>query len=402
MKIFQLNTFCGIKSTGRIATDIALLLERQGHKCRIGYGAGHVPKELERFGFRIGFPLERKIHSAIRKLFDGEGYGSHLGTLALIRELKRFQPDVIHLHNIHGCYLNFRLLFRYIKKSEIPVVWTLHDCWPMTGHCAYFEYANCFRWQASCGQCVQQHQYPICIGLDGSRRNLRHKKKLFSGLKKLRWVTPCNWLQSYVDHSWLRMYPSQVIYNGIDLSVFSPKNGEILKEKYQITAAHILLAVAADWDERKGLRFLLEAAEKWDTEYQLVVLGLSNEQILALPHGILGIAATSDVGELAAWYSLADCLVNPTMEDNMPMVNLEALACGTPVVVFQTGGCPEAVDETCGMVVPQGDSDALAKAVLQIASRKPELVTACLNRAKIFDNQTCYAKYLELYKEFAL
>ena len=400
MKIFQLNTFCGIKSTGRIATDIALLLEAEGHECRIGYGAGNVPKALERFAFRIGNPPERKWHGAIRKFFDAEGYGSHWGTLCLIRELKRFQPDVIHFHNLHGCYLNFRLLFRYLHKNQIPVAWTLHDCWSMTGHCAYFEYANCGKWRQQCGKCPQLRSYPICFGLDGSRRNLRHKKKLFSGLPKVRLVTPSLWLKSYVEQSWLNEYPAQVIYNGVDLAVFSPAvDKEYLRMRYQISEKYIVLAVAAEWDERKGLRYLLEAEKEWGSDYRLVIIGLSAVQISTLPKSIIGIQSTENVTELVAWYSVADVFVNPTLEDNMPMVNLEALACGTPVAVFKTGGCPEAIDETCGKVVEKGNAAELAQAVMTLAPQKQALIESCLHRACSFEAQTCYGQYLRLYKE---
>ena len=399
MKVFQLNTFCGIKSTGRIATDIAQLLEKRGHECRVGYGAESAPKALSRFAFHFGNPLERKIHGAIRKLLDGEGYGSHAGTLRLIRELEAFQPDIIHLHNIHGCYLNFRLLFRFLKKSQIPVVWTLHDCWPMTGHCAYFEYAQCSRWKQACGSCPQLRSYPVCLGLDGSRRNLRHKKALFSGLPSLRWITPSNWLKGYVEASWLNAYPAQVIYNGVDLSRFKPVDGSFLRGRHQITAEHVLLAVAAEWDERKGLRYLLEAEKLWGKGYQLVIIGLTPEQISALPPGVLGLTSTQNVDELVAWYSLADCLVNPTLEDNMPMVNLEALACGTPVAVFRTGGCPEVINDACGRVVEQGNAVALAHAAMELAPQKKAFSPACLRKAEQLDSRSGYEQYLQLYEE---
>lgn len=400
MKVFELNTFCGIKSTGRIATDIALLLEKQGHACRVGYGAESVPAALARFAYRIGNPIERKIHGAMRKFFDAEGYGSRIGTLFLIRELKRFQPDVVHLHNLHGCYVNLRLLFRYLKKSGIPVAWTLHDCWSMTGHCAYFEYAKCEKWKEKCGECPQLKSYPICLGLGGSRRNLRRKKAVLSGMSKMMLVTPSQWLSEYVTESFLKAYPVRVIYNGVDSSVFQPaqKTGD-LRARYGITAKYVVLAVAAEWDERKGLRYLLKASERLSEEYQVVILGLQKAQILELPARVIGIESTHNVQELAAWYSLASCLANPTMEDNMPMVNLEALACGTPVAVFHTGGCPEVIDETCGRVLPQGDASALAKAIVELSSQKEEMCEACVARSNHFTSEACYQQYIELYEE---
>lgn len=400
MRVFQLNTFCGIKSTGRITTDIALLLEKRGDACRIGYGAEQAPHEVERFAYKIGGRGERKLHGAIRKLLDGEGYGSQLGTLALIRELKRFQPDVVHLHNVHGCYLNIRLLFRYLGRSGVPLVWTFHDCWPFTGHCAYFDYAGCGKWKTRCHVCPQLRSYPACIGVDGSARNYRRKRKWFAGLRNLSIVTPCHWLKGKVEDSFLKEHPVRVITNGVNRQVFRPVDGTGLRDRHGITAKHVVLAVAAEWDERKGLRYLLETANELGEEYQVVALGLSKAQIAALPTYVLGLEATGSVEELAMWYSLADCLANPTMEDNMPMVNLEALACGTPVAVFQTGGCVEAIDDTCGITVPQGDAIALAAAIRALAPQKPAMTEACTARAALlFDSETCYQQYLTLYRE---
>ena len=399
MRVFQLNTFCGIKSTGRITTDIALLLEQQGDQCIIGYGAESVPDAYKRFAYRIGNPLERKIHGAIRKFFDGEGYGSIAGTLRLIKEIERFQPNVIHLHNLHGCYLHLGILFRFLQKAEIPLVWTLHDCWSFTGHCAYFNYIDCEKWKTECHHCTQLRSYPVCLGIDGSCRNQRRKKKLVHGLKSVTLVPPCHWLAKYIPDSILREYPIRVICNGVDREVFRPVDPKNLREKHKISAKYLVLAVAADWDERKGMKYLLEAASKLSDDYQIAILGLLPEQMAGLPHNVLGLQATGNVEELAQWYSAADCLANPTMEDNMPLVNLEALACGTPVAVFRTGGCVEAVDDTCGIVAPQGDSAALAQAIQQLAPQKQTLSDACVKRSELFDSKQCYREYLALYKE---
>lgn len=405
MRVFQLNTFCGIKSTGRITTSIAQLLERQGDACRIGFGAQDAPPEARRFAYRVGTPLERKVHGAIRKFLDMEGYGSLLGTWRLLREMDRFRPDVIHLHNLHGCYLNLRMLFRYLKKHGTPLVLTLHDCWPFTGHCAYFDFVGCQKWQTHCHACPQLRSYPTCLWWDGSRRNFRRKQRLFANLPKLVLVPPCHWLEGLLGRSMLREYPVRVIENGVDRSVFHPappQECQALRQRHGLGDKQVVLAAAAEWDERKGLRYLLQAAGLLGEEFQVVVLGLGPEQIASLPKGILGLAATGSTWELAAWYTLAGCLANPTMEDNMPLVNLEALACGTPVAVFQTGGCPEAVDDTCGRVVPQGDAQALAQAIRDLASRKQAMTGACLERAARFDSEAAYQKYLALYQEVCL
>ena len=402
MRVFQINTFCGIKSTGRITTSIAQLLEKQGDECLIGFGAEDVPPMFQHYAYRIGMPIGRKVHGAIRKFLDMEGYGSSLATWRLIRKIEAFNPDVIHLHNLHGCYVNVKMLFRYLKERGTPMVWTLHDCWPFTGHCAYFDFVGCEKWQAICDHCPQLRSYPTCLWWDGSRRNFRRKQRAFTDIPSLVLVPPCHWLEDLVKRSVLRMYPIQVIENGVDVTVFQPAPDQVceaLRQRFGLEDKQVALAVAADWDERKGLRYLLEVAPVLDERIQLVVLGLTQTQIESLPTGILGQNATASTQELAAWYSLAQCLVNPTMEDNMPLVNLEALACGTPVVVFQTGGCAEVVDDTCGRVIPKGDALALAKAIMEIASQKESMKNACLVRASHFDSQVTYQKYLALYKE---
>lgn len=398
MRVFQLNTFCGVKSTGRIASEIARLVEEDGGECRIGYGVPGISKESEPFACQIGSKYGRKLHAVIRKLLDAEGYGSWLATRKLIRDMKAFSPDLIHLHNVHGCYLHLPTLFRYLKKSGLPVVWTLHDCWPFTGHCAYFDYSGCEKWKTGCHHCPQQHSYPVCIGLDGSRRNYQDKKRWFTQLNKLTFVAPCEWMKQPLSQSFMQKYPVRVIYNGVNLDSFKPVHSD-LRSRYHLEDKRVCLSVAAEWDHRKGLKYLCESARMLGDEYRFVVIGLEKAQIADLPGNVIGLEKTANVQELAAWYTLADCLVNPTLEDNMPMVNLEALACGTPIVTFATGGCPEAVDENTGIVVPKGDQDALNKAIRQLASQKVQRTDACVQRAKRFDAARTFRDYLDLYKE---
>jgi len=398
MRIFQLNTFCGVKSTGRIASEIAKLVEREGGKCQIGYGVPGISIDSEAYAYRIGTPAERKIHGAFRKFLDAEGYGSYFATQKLIAEIKRFQPDLIHLHNLHGCYLHLKSLFTFLAQYNHPVVWTLHDCWPFTGHCAYFDYSGCEKWKTGCHHCPQQKSYPICLGLDGSERNYRNKRTYFTALSDFPSVAPCNWMNGPLSQSFFRQFPVRIIPNGVNLAVFHPTDSH-LREKYHWIDRKICLSVASEWDERKGLSFLCQAAKKMGDSYQFVVIGLSADQIDHLPSGMLGLQHTSSTSELAAWYSAADCFVNPTLEDNMPMVNMEALACGTPVVVFDTGGCSEVVNEQCGKVVAQGDVSALCSAIIQVCHQKKAMRTACLQRASLFDCQRTFQSYVDLYKE---
>lgn len=397
MRVFQLNTFCGVKSTGRIAAEIARLVQQDGGECRIGYGVPGISADSEPFAIRVGNPLERKLHGAMRKLLDAEGYGSTQGTRQLIREMRAFSPDLIHLHNLHGCYLNLEILFHELVRLNKPVVWTLHDCWPFTGHCAYFDYVGCGRWQTQCHDCPQKAGYPVCVGLSRAKQNFERKKRLFTQIQNLTFVAPCQWMTKPLGESFLKDAPVRVIPNGVNLDVFKPVASD-LRQRYGLEEKKLVLAVASEWDERKGLRYLLEARQKLGKEYHFAVIGLSEQQVADLPEGMIGLTHTANAAELAAWYTAADCLANPTMEDNMPMVNLEALACGTPVAAFDTGGCAEAVGE-CGCIIPQGNTDALCEAIHQLCLQKPSLMPRCLGRAQIFDSRKTFQSYLELYKE---
>ena len=398
MKILELNTFAGIGSTGRIALDIAQYAAGRGDETIIGFGAGNAPPDAEVFAMRIGGKPGRKWHAMLRKFADAEGYGSLAATRRLIAFLKTWKPDVVHLHNLHGCYLNHAMLFRYLKKTNIPVVWTLHDCWPFTGHCAYFDYARCGRWKTQCHHCPQQRSYPTCIGLDGSKRNYRRKGKLFAGLPNLTLVTPCQWLANLLPDSFLRNVPVRVVYNGVDREQFRPRHSDI-RTRYNIEAPYVALAVASEWEARKGYAYLAEIANRLSGKCQLVVIGLAQRQIEEMPKNVVALPRTASLRELTQWYNAADCVINPTLEDNMPLVNLEALACGTPVATFATGGCPEAINASCGAVVPKGDVDALAVATLALCAQKHAMQAACFAQAEQFDAQTAAEAYHVLYRE---
>jgi len=400
MRIFQLNTVCGIKSTGRIAVEIGKLVEADGGQCLIGCGANYVPPEAEHMAVKTLSVTKRRLYSLLIRLFDAETCFNLIGTIRLTKEMDRFAPDVVHLHNIHGGYLHAGVLFRYLKKKNIPVVWTLHDCWPFTGHCAHFSYIGCEKWKTQCASCPQKGRYPICIGLDGSRRNHARKRKLFTSLNNLTMVAPCEWMRQPLEQSYMKKHAVRTIYNGVDLQSFRPTESD-LRVRFGLENCRLVLAAASDWDERKGLKYLIQAAQKLGKDYRFVVVGLSSAQVAALPDGMIGIEHTANVNELAQWYTAADCFANPTLEDNMPMVNLEALASGTPVVTFRTGGCPEAVDADTGIVVDQADVDGLCEAIRRITPKTDARKEACLQRAQFFSAARTFESYLNLYRELS-
>lgn len=392
MKIAQINTVCGNGSVGRITVDIYHALKKAGHEGKIYYGRRTAPKEVEAECF--GAAPDMGVH-VFSTFFTGtHGFSSDKQTNRLIEALKAYDPDLIHLHNVHGFYLNVEILFDYLKQCGKPVIWTLHDCWAFTGHCAYFDYVHCEKWKEQCEHCPQyRNSYPYALFKDGSRENYDKKRKAFQGVKGLTIVTPSKWLAGLVKDSYLKEYPVKVIPNGIDLEKFVPMPKD-QQNKYQI------LGVANVWDRRKGLDYLKDLAKRLDPEkYEVVAVGVSKKQLKELPEGMKGILHTKDVQELAELYSNASVYVNPTLEDNFPTTNLEALACGTPVVTFATGGSVESVDDGCGRIVPQKDRDSLYRAVTELCECTENMRDACRKRALAYNKYDRFGEYLKLYEE---
>lgn len=392
MKIAQINTVCGNGSVGRITVDIYHALERAGHEGKIYYGRRTAPEGVN--AERFGSDLDMGIH-VLHTFFAGtHGFASKGQTKKLIESLEKYNPDLIHLHNIHGFYLDVESFFAWLKTCGKPVVWTLHDCWAFTGHCAYFDYAQCEKWKTGCERCPQyRDSYPYALFKDASRENYERKRAAFQGVKGLTIVTPSKWLAKLVKQSYLKEYPVKVIPNGIDLERFVPR-------KRKPRERHLVLGVANVWDRRKGLDYLEQLSWMLDSDkYEVAVVGVSKKQIKELPEGMLGIEHTQNVEELMRLYSEASVYVNPTLEDNFPTTNLEALACGTPVVTFETGGSVEAIDESNGRIVAKKDMEGLYKAVTELCEKCETMRTACRQRALSYNKYDRFGDYLNLYEE---
>ncbi|MEG1523596.1 MAG: glycosyltransferase [Clostridia bacterium] len=390
MKICILNSVC-YGSTGKIACNTARVLNAAGHEAIIFYGRGIGPSDVP--CQRIECSFEIAAHVAKARLFDRSGFGSVLATIRLIMRLNKLDPDIIHLHNIHGYWIHIGMLFRYLKRAGKPVVWTLHDCWPFTGHCPYFDFVACERWKTGCGHCPQKNEYPERWLLDNSARNYIDKRRLFTHVPDLTIVTPSIWLSQLVKQSFLSEYAVSVLPNGIDLSVFCPTERG-MRGCYGLTDGRLILGVANIWEPRKGLHTFFKLREMLPKEHQIVLVGLSEEQCAAVPDGILGLPRTGSTEELAAWYTAADVLVDSTLEENFPTTHLEALACGTPVATYQTGGSAEMLTQFCGISVPTGDVEALAHAIDTACALSSE---DCLLRAREYDQNLRLAAYENLY-----
>lgn len=394
MKVLQINSVCGIGSTGRIATDLHKILIENGHESYIAYGRDDA-RGCDT-SIRIGNKFDNYMHAVKTRLFDKHGFGSKRATIEFIKNVEMLDPDIIHLHNIHGYYINIELLFDYLKKADKPVVWTLHDCWSFTGHCAYFDYVGCDKWKTGCYDCPEKTSYPASRLMDNSKDNYQKKKDIFSALKNLTIVTPSEWLAGLVKQSYLREYPVEVINNGIDLNVFKPTQSDFRK-RYDLENKFIILGVASTWDRRKGLIHFIRLSEKLKNDESIVLVGLSEKQIKELPKNIIGITRTNNVNELAEIYSAADVFFNPTLEDNFPTTNLEALACGTPVITFDTGGSVESIDENSGFVIKSKDELQLLEKIISVKNNKI-LNTNCTKRAALFDKNKKFYEYIKLYK----
>lgn len=391
-RLLQIDSCLGVLSTGRITEGIASIAQEQGWECHIAHGARYVGKS-NMISHQIGSSFTEYLHYAQSLLLDKHGLGSICATKRLVWKIENeIKPDIIHLHCIHGYYLNYQILFEYLTLTNIPVVWTFHDCWAFTGHCAHFVTAGCRRWcESGCERCPLISSYPKSI-TDNSLRNFRLKMESFLSKSEMTIVAVSEWMKCLVNESFFKGKEIEVINNGVDLSKFYPSTRKNVKQT--------VLGVASAWGVDKGLPDFIKLRKCLPLEeYDIILVGVTEQQLSELPEGIIGICKTDSVEELASLYSAATVFVNPTYADTFPSVNIEALACGTPVITYATGGSPEIIDESTGVVVPQGDVVALADAI-KILRYAPIDPSNCRKRAEeYFDRNVCFRKYIDLYAQ---
>jgi putative colanic acid biosynthesis glycosyltransferase len=397
VRVLQINSVCGIGSTGRIATDIHHMLIEKGHESYIAYGR-EFPNNCDN-AIKIGTKFDNYSHVALTRVYDKHGFGSVKATKNFISKINELNPDIIHLHNIHGYYINVEILFDYLKKADKPIIWTLHDCWAFTGHCSHFDYIGCERWKTGCYECPEKTSYPSSILVDRSKENFLKKKELFTGLKKMKIVTPSNWLEELMCESFLGEYPIKVINNGIDIDIFKPTNSNF-RDKYQLNGKYMILGVANMWGVRKGFDYFIELSKQINEEDVIVMVGLTEAQKKALPKNIIGITKTNSVKELAEIYTAADVFINPTLEDNFPTTNLEALACGIPVITFNTGGSVESIEYPYGYVVEKGNTTQLLEKIDQLKGIDKSIIST-VSREKVetvYNKKHRFNEYIDLYE----
>lgn len=406
MKILQVNTSVNMGSVGRRAEDIGNMLIKKGHESYVAVSSRLKRPSTSKL-ITIGNQYDVLLHGIKSRVFDKQGYGSKKATQNFVKRIIDIDPDVIHLRNIHGYYINIEVLFNYLAEANKPVVWSFHDCWPFTGHCAYFDKMNCYKWKTECYECPGLSSYPKSFGMDNSKANYALKKRLFTSVKNMTPVGVCHWIGDHLKESFFKNYPIEVIYNGINTEVFNPDSDvNSLRSELQLTDEKIILGAANVWNSRKGLANFkglddfIEISAKLPPKVKIVLIGPTKEQQKDFPSNIIGVDRTNNLEYLASFYRMADVFVNPTYVDNFPTTNIEALSSGTPAVVYRTGGCPEAVDANTGIVVEKGDRDGLLKGVLTILDNGKESYTKlCRERAlKYFDRKDNNEAYFNLYE----
>ena len=396
MKILFLNAI-PYGSTGKIVDGISDVAKKEGHTTLTYLSWTKKYRKSDRDDVIVGSFFGKLSHIIRGRLTGKNGLYSKRDTKRLLKVLDSYKPDVINLHILHCWCINLPMLFDYIKRNNIKVVWTFHDCWAFTGQCPHFIMAGCDKWKTGCYECPQYKEYPMAY-VDKTEKMYKLKKEWFTGVNDMTIVTPSLWLADLVKESFLKEYSTKVINNGIDLNIFKPTVGDF-KEKYSLDGKKIVLGVAFDWGKRKGLDVFLELAKRLPNDYQIVLVGTNDEIDKTLPKNIISIHRTQSQRELAEIYSASDVFVNATREDTFPTVNMEAIACGAPIVTFKTGGSPEIIDSSCGIVVDVNDIDAMEREIIRVCKEQPYTREAILELAKKYDKNDKFNEYVKLFKE---
>jgi len=399
-KVFQICVEGNSGSTGRIAEEIGILAIQRGWESYIAYGRFKRPSKSNLI--HIGSPWTVFLHGIKTRLFDKHSFGSKGATKKLIKRITDINPDIIHLHHLHGYYINIAVLFNYLSKSNIPVVWTFHDCWSFTGHCAHFDFIGCDRWKTKCYDCPQKGEYPASLFIDRSTKNFYEKRALFTSVIKMVIVPVSYWLDSIVNESFLKEIPRRVIHNGINTSVFKPRqNTSVLKETFGINGKFVLLGVANPWTDKKGLSGFIHLNKFLKNDEIIILVGLTKSQIRKLPSNIIGIERTENREELVNLYSAADIFLNLSVEETFGLTTAEALSCGTPVIAYNSTASPEVIDEKTGIIVNKNDYNGLINAVEEIRNfGKKHYSDACRERVvNLFKIENKHADYFNLYME---
>ena len=393
-KLLQINSVVNTGSTGRIAEQLGQLAITQGWESYIAYG--REARESKSQLIRIGNKNDVYLHAITSMLMDNQGLMSKRATRQILEKVEVIKPDIVHLHNIHGYYINYPMLFRYLKNNNIPTVITMHDFWLMTGHCAYIN-KICNRWKIGCGDCPRLNQYPVAM-VDRSAKNWQIKATFFADMPNVILIPVSHWLGRFVDESLLKYVKQRVIYNGIDTDIFKPYT------KHEQTIQGIdwnrftIMTIATRWTNSNGYREVIKLSEFLPTDCQIVMVGLNEEQLKDIPKNIIGYKKTEKFSQLQELYTKSDVIFNPNTEVTFGLVTVEAMACGTPAIVLRDTAGEELVNEQTGFVVDKVED--VVKLIPTIKAMNNEHTSDfCRQRVKgLFEADKQFQKYLDLYK----
>lgn len=396
--LLSINTVANSGSTGHIAEGIAEMAIADSWECHTAYGRWANPSKTELY--KIGGISDVYTHFALSRVFGKHGLASKRATRRLIKKIEEIKPDIIHLHNIHGYYVNYTLLFDYLSSLSTPVVWTLHDCWAYTGHCAYYSSASCFKWKTGCGECPNLNNYPAAFK-DRSPENYRLKKEAFTSVPNILLVPVSKWLEREVRQSFLAQHPIHTISNGVDVHTFSPVPSGDIRCKYGLNGKFVILGVANKWEKRKGLSDFIELSEYLSDDELIVLVGVSKKQKANLPANITGIEKTEDVKELAGLYSSADLFINFSVEETFGLSTVESMSCGTPVLVYDSTACPDVVTEQTGFIIAPHDVIEANNIIKHVKKNgKSKYSSPCREHVlNNYNQHDRYKEYLSLYDQ---
>jgi len=403
-KLLQINVCNNALSTGKIASDIGELALENGWKSYIAYSSEGSFRPSKNQSIKVGNKIDYYTHVIEARLFDnlGLGWSSIMATKRLIKVIDELVPTLIHLHIIHGYFLNLPVLFDYLKTLNTPIVWTIHSCWEFTGHCGFFDTIGCDKWKTGCHHCPQYKNYPTSWFRDRSKRNYSEKKLLFNSISNLTLVPVSKWLGGLLQESFLNNHIIIPIYNGVDTSVFSPSaSAPRFRKQHGLESKFIAIGVASTWEPRKNMKDYVRLSEMLPDNMKLVLVGLNKQEQNNLPPNILGLPRTKNTQELVDIYSAADVVLNLSLEETFGLTTVEGFACGTPSIVYNCTASPELISNDTGFVIDPGDLNGVLKCMEKIADTgKEKYGTNCRQRALTsFDKNTNYHQYLELYNK---
>lgn len=398
--LLQFNVYANCASTGRLAEDLGDVALKAGWKSYVAFGREFRPSHSELI--KVGTKFDVYAHVLKTRLFDRHGFGSERATKKLIKQIDEIKPDVIQFQNVHGYFLNLPIILNYIAEKNIPLIWSLHDCWSMTGHCAHFALNGCEKWKEECNHCPLLKDYPNSWGWDSSKRNHREKRKLIEAIPRLTIVSGSEWLANIAKQSYFKNRDIRVIPDGIDTEIYSPKSGvHELRTQYNLENKFVILASGTAWPYYKGLADYAKLRQVLSSEYAIVIVGMLPKEIESLPKGLIGVPRTKTPEELARWYSAADCVMSLSRLESFGLTPVEGFACGTPAIVYNCTSTPELITPETGFVAEVGNiEDVKAKVEMMRKIGKSSYAKRCREIAlEKYDRNVCFNQYLSLYED---